>query len=128
MHRRPVETHLCRGSLHATSKHSTTVTKSWYTGRGFVGLCSKTYYCFGEDGEDGDKFSSKGLNKTQNALTKHKYKQVLDTQESGGGTNKGFRTDGKSMFTYSQDRKSLSFFYIKRVVGADGISTGPTSV
>ncbi|XP_070178816.1 uncharacterized protein, partial [Littorina saxatilis] len=99
--------------------------KTEYQGNAFIGLCSKTYFC---EGDSGSKFSSKGLNKNKNKLTKESYQQVLLTQESGGGTNTGFKTDGKSMFTYSQTRKSLSFFYIKRVIASDGISTLPTPV
>ncbi|XP_070203679.1 uncharacterized protein [Littorina saxatilis] len=53
---------------------------------------------------------------------------TVGEEESGGGTNTGFKTDGKSMFTYSQTRKSLSFFYIKRVIASDGVSTLPTPV
>ena len=96
-----------------------------YTGDSFVGLCSKTYFC---DGEGGNKFSSKGLNKNHNELSFHSYQRVLDTKTSGGGLNVGFRTDGQCVFTYFQKRKSLSYFYIKRLVCQDGVSTLPTLV
>ena len=95
--------------------------KTEYTGDSFVGLCPKTYFCSGEEG--GSKFSCKGLNKHHNTLTLDTYKQVLDTQQSGGGGNVGFKTDGKTMFTYTQTRKSLSYFYIKCIVAADRPTT-----
>ena len=38
-----------------------------------IGLCSKTYYCFGEK----NKFSCKGVNKKLNPIDKEKYLQVL---------------------------------------------------
>jgi hypothetical protein len=100
--------------------------KTEFSGKSFVGLCSKTYFCEGE--ERNNKLSCKGLSKTQNSLSMSDYKQVLSTRESGGGQNQGFRTDGKSMFTYIQSRRSLSFLYIKRIIGSDGITTYPTSV
>ena len=37
-----------------------------WRGDGFVGLCSKTYYCFGST----DKYSTKGLSKRQNVIDK----------------------------------------------------------
>ena len=73
---------------------------------------SKTYYAFGEK----DKISCKGLNKQQNKLCKYDYLGVLETKENGGGTNKGFRVVGSSMFTYQKERKSLSYLYIKNKV------------
>ncbi|KAK7113423.1 hypothetical protein V1264_012714 [Littorina saxatilis] len=114
----------CTARVHY-DKRTPGLFKTEYQGNAFIGLCSKTYFC---EGDSGSKFSSKGLNKNQNKLTKESYQQVLLTQESGGGTNTGFKTDGKSMFTYSQTRKSLSFLYIKRVIASDGVSTLPTPV
>ena len=95
-----------------------------WKGRGIVGLCSKTYYCFGEQ----DKLACKGLSKRQNALTKEIYLQVLNTQQSGSGTNIGFRVRDNAMYTYSQTRAGLSFFYPKRIVAPDGVSTKPLAL
>ncbi|RUS69038.1 hypothetical protein EGW08_023211 [Elysia chlorotica] len=92
-----------------------------FVGDGMVALCSKTYYAFGEQ----NKISCKGLNKTLNDLTKEKFLHVLKNRQSGGGSNKGFRSLKNAVFTYEQERKSLSFFYIKRRVCEDGISTEP---
>ena len=99
--------------------------KTEYEGDGIIALCSKTYYCFGDNGP---KVSCKGLNKNSNMITKAKYLDVLKTGISGGGVNKGFRTDGTSMLSYTQQRNSLSYFYIKRRVMADGVTTAPTLV
>lgn len=96
-----------------------------YTGDGIVALCSKTYYCFGTEG---NKLSCKGINKRQNTLTKETYLGVLEQRKSGSGMNVGFKTDGKDMFTYSQVRDSLSYLYIKRQVGKDGVSTTPLDI
>ena len=70
-----------------------------FKGDGIITLCSKTYYCFGKTN---DKLSCKGLNKRHNDLSKNSYQQVLQTQISGSGVNKSFRTDGKTMYTYEQ--------------------------
>ena len=93
-----------------------------FKGDGIIALCSKTYYCFGKTS---DKLSCKALNKRHNDLSKNSYQQVLQTQISGSGVNKSFRTDGKTMYTYKQQRDAFSFFYIKRLVQQDGISTQP---
>jgi hypothetical protein len=94
-----------------------------FQGEGIVALCSKTYYCFGENTDD--KYSCKGLNKRLNTLTKDSYMDVLKTQINGGGTNIGFRAMNGHMYTYQQHRDALSFFYIKRQVLSDGVSTIP---
>ena len=94
-------------------------------GDGIVALCSKTYYCFGEVK---DKFISKGLNKKLNQPYKAICKQVLDTGTSGGGKNRSLRTDGKRMLTYTKKRKALSYFYIKRKVQDDGVTTEPLDI
>ena len=44
-----------------------------WCGDGFVGLCSKTYYCFGTT----DKYSTKGLSKRQNIIDKDTFLSVL---------------------------------------------------
>ena len=99
--------------------------KTEFTGDGIVALCSKTYFCFGSRGT---KRSHKGLSKAQNSLTVSDFSRVLETQTSSGGVNTGFRTDGTTMYTYTQQRNSLSFLYIKRKVHADGVSTSPLDV
>ena len=95
-----------------------------YEGDGMISLCSKTYICFGQY----DKTSAKGLSKKHNTLTKDRYYNVLDTRQSGGGKNVGFRTCTNGVFTYEQHRNSLSYFYIKRIVHDDNESTSPLNI
>ena len=96
----------------------------WH-GDGFVGLCSKTYYCFGST----DKYSTKGLSKRQNVIDKDVFLAVLTTnRRSGSGVNRGFRVRGSSVMTYVQDRAALTYFYGKRKVLDDGVSTAPLEV
>ena len=43
--------------------------------------------------------------------------------------NKGFKVDrNNSITTYEQKRSSLSYLYIKRKVGQDGVTTTPLDI
>ena len=98
--------------------------KEEWSGDGIIGLCSKTYYCFGTS----DKFSCKGMNKRCNDIDKDKYFNVLLSKESSEGVNKGFRVVGNNMYTYNQVRQSFSYFYPKRKVLEDGVTTLPLDI
>ena len=91
-----------------------------------IALCSKTYLCMkkGVMGETQTKCSSKGLGRHNNFNEDYFYR-VLETGVSGKGFNRGFVIKGVGMFTYEQTRFGLSFFYSKRRVLNDGISTEP---
>ena len=109
-----------------------------YAGEGIVALCSKTYFtsnsfedtAYSEDvrhglGYGGVKTATKGLNKTQNRMTKEKFLQVLTSKTAGSGTNRGFRVMKNCIYTYTQQRSALSYMYGKRLVMDDGVSTKP---
>ncbi|XP_066278985.1 uncharacterized protein [Branchiostoma lanceolatum] len=102
--------------------------KEEWSGDGIVGLCSKTYYCFGGDENDEDKFSCKGVSKKGNEINFQTYLNVLETQKSGQGMNRGFRVRDNQMFTYSQARDAFSYFYPKRQVLNDGVTTLPLNI
>ena len=70
-----------------------------------------------------DKYSTKGLSKRQNVIDKEAFLAVLTNRRSGSGVNRGFRVRDSSVMTYVQDRAALSYFYGKRKVLDDGIST-----
>ena len=101
-----------------------------------VALCSKCYACEHSERMDDFKFSSKGLNKRSviDGVEKERisvvslYKRVLDSGIKESVTNRGIRIFGNNVMTYSQKRAGLSFFYIKRIVEEDGISTRPLDV
>ena len=105
----------------AFDKRTPGLFKVEWRGDGFVGLCSKTYYCFGTT----DKCSTKGLSKRQNAVDKEAFLAVLTNRRSSSGTNRGFRVHNSSMMTYVQERAALTYFYGKRIVLVDGITTAP---
>ena len=93
-----------------------------WQGKGMVALCSKCYFGWGQNG---DKKSTKGINKAQNELNMTDFKEVLNTKEAQGGYNMGFQVKNNSMYTYKQWRSALSYLYPKRQVLADGVSTIP---
>ena len=105
----------------AFDKRTPGLFKIEWCGDGFIGLCSKTYYCFGAT----DKSTTKGLNKRQNDIAKDKFLAVLTNRRSGGGVNRGFRVHNSSMMTYIQERAALTYFYPKRKVLEDGLTTAP---
>ena len=92
--------------------------------RGVVALCSKSYYCFGEE----DKISSKGISKKYTKYTKRDYLNTLRQQTILEGTNKGFRLKENKMLTCIQHKKGLNYFYGTRIVLKDGVTTLPTEL
>ncbi len=94
-----------------------------WTGEEMISLCSKSYVCRGD--ESGLKFSCKGLQRSRLHNVFDKFQSVLDTRESEGVTNVGFRSHENTVFTYSQFRRGLGYYYAKREVCADGVSTKP---
>ncbi|KAK7093429.1 hypothetical protein V1264_007188 [Littorina saxatilis] len=115
--------HPCCEARRKFDKRTPGLFKLEYKGDSIVALCSKTYICSSKDGPD--KVSCKGLMKNINPLDKQQYLNVLKTQTPDGGENRGFRSDGKRVYTYTQKRQSLSFLYIKRRVCDDGVTTLP---
>jgi hypothetical protein len=110
----------CCAEHKAFDKRTPGFFKLEWSGDGIVGLCSKTYFCFGAVS---DKHSCKGIQQKRNKLSKDHYLDVLTSQQSGHGVNRGFRVVKNRMLTYEQVRSGLSYFYPKRKVLADGIST-----
>ena len=98
--------------------------KNEFSGDLLIGLCSKTYVALNE-AKNETKISCKGVNKMDLTAIIDIYRHVLENQQSKEVTNKGFRTIGRQMYTYSQLKTGFSYFYCKREVQADGISTKP---
>ena len=57
-----------------------------------------------------------------------KYRKIPDEFINVTSTNRGFRTVYRSVATYKQTKKGLSYFYAKRIVDADGIHTRPLNL
>ena len=90
----------------AFDKRTPGLFKVEWSGQGFVGLNSETYYCWGQS----DKYSCKGISKRNNDITKEKYLKVLQTKKADEGVNKGFRIVNNRVLTYSQFRGGFSYF------------------
>ena len=117
----PFDPHSCCVKQQNFDKRSPGLFKLEWEGAGFIGLCSKTYFGFGVK----DKQVSKGVNIKQNQFNKTTYLNVLKSQKSATGMNISFRVKDNSVYTYQQTKRALSYFYPKRKVLADGISTAP---
>jgi hypothetical protein len=102
--------------------------KEEYRGTGIISLNSKTYYCWCEGQDSSIKCRSKGLNKKQNTLEKDQFLSVLKNKEPVSGENRGFMKKNNTMYTYSQVRNGLTYFYGKRLVHSDGITTSPLKI
>ena len=95
-------TESCCIARKAFDKRTPGLFKVEWRGDGFIGLCSKTYYCFGAT----DKYSTKGFSKRHNDIDKDTFLTVLRNRRSGGGFNRGFRVRDSSVMTYIQERAS----------------------
>ena len=94
-------------------------------GNSMISLNSKTYFL---DMDHGHKFSCKGISKRFFSNPKPVYESVVDSKESVSRTNTGFRKRNGTMQTYEQKRQGFTYFYCKRVVGPDGVSTSPLTM
>ena len=54
-----------------------------------------------------------------------KFQQTLNEKVINSSTNIGFRLRGSKIYTYSQEKIGFNYFYCKRVVENDGLSTRP---
>ena len=94
--------------------------KPEYIGRGMTCLNSKVYHVWSDKDS---KTSCKGVQDGRNHLSKEDFLRVIETQRQRYIENAGIIKDGQSMITYILRKIGLSYFYCKRVVLADGVST-----
>ena len=100
--------------------------KPEFVGIGQVVLNSKVYQIWSADDE---KTSCKGIQKRRNHLLRDDFLDVIKTQKAREFTNAGFIkeidsiTGQPSIKTYTQTKQGLSYFYAKRKVLSDGVST-----
>ncbi len=94
-----------------------------FTGKGFFGPDSKTYFCVGD--KDNNKIGQKGIGKS-NKLTLETFKQLMYGDQSTLPTfpQKRFQVDKeKGISTIQTDSIGLKNLYYKRFVLTDGIHT-----
>ena len=91
------------------------------SGTEVIALASKTYYLEKTDGSESVK--AKGVQQRSISEAKTLYSDALFQQKTGYATNTGFRAKDSTIMTYTQKKKGFSFFYVKRVVQPDGVTT-----
>ena len=74
------------------------------------------------------KFSSKGVTKHRVKAPMSIFRHVRKTHRAGPGFLKGFRARHNGISTYEQRRNGYSYFYCKRRVLNDGVSTVPLNI
>ena len=72
--------------------------------------------------------SCKGINKKNVVEPYDIFQNVLQNKENKSGINIGFRAKDNTIFTYTQERTGFSYFYCKREVCSDGITTKPLNL
>lgn len=95
--------------------------KAEFVGDGMISLNRKVYHCWGADNS---KTSCKGVQQKRNPLSKEDFLEKLNNPRSRHVVqNSGFIRHEDEIRTYTQDKKGLEYFYGKRIVKADGVST-----
>ena len=93
--------------------------------------CSKTYCCY-DSNSNKHEISSKLLHKGTLEDCDHgpvaKYRKVLEEFINKSSTNRGFRTVHHSAATFEETKKELAYFYVRRIVDADGVHTRPLNL
>ena len=100
--------------------------KPEFIGDGMACLNSKVYHIWGIDsnGKFVTKTSCKGVQQKRNKLLKEHFLDVIRTQNPRLFTNAGFfKNANDELLTYSQVKIGLSYFYAKREVLEDGVTT-----
>jgi G:T-mismatch repair DNA endonuclease (very short patch repair protein) len=125
LHKLPWTPESCCLDRQAFDKRTPELFKVEWEGDGFVGLSSKTYYCWGGKS---DKLAAKGVNKQRNEIDKETFLKVLQSQETHRVENAGFRVVNNRVVTYTQDKDGMTYNYWKRVVRPDGVTTDPLQI
>ena len=99
--------------------------KPEFSGIGMLCLNSKVYHIWGIDKERKmkTKTSCKGTGKNRNKLVKENFFSVIESKKPHTVTNAGFIRDNLCTKTYTQSKRGLEYFYGKRIVLEDGVST-----
>ena len=99
--------------------------KEW-EGTKMISLCSKSFIT--KDAEGKQKISCKGISKKKLINPMEKFEKSIYNKVNTVSTNVGFRIKNSSLCTYSQLRLGFNYFYCKREVLSDGVSTKPLDI
>lgn len=108
--------------------------KEEWRGGEMIALAAKNNYCSdGVDPEHSTKFSCKGVQDrkaNEEILCANAYVAVVTHQTSMKAENCGFRIDkhSQTIVTYTQQKAAIGYYYDKRQVLEDGISTTPLRI
>ena len=91
-----------------------------------VSLCSKSYII--QNFQGNQNISCKGISKRNLADPMKKFEDALRNKTTIQSNNVGFRVRKSDIYTYSQQKIGFNYFYCKREVLADGISTVPLDI
>ena len=101
--------------------------KEEFNGIGMICLNSKVYHIWSDrivDGKVLSKTSCKGVQKKRNELVREDFLSIIENpRQEHLVENAGFIRDGLHTRTYIQIKKGLNYFYAKREILADGVST-----
>ena len=95
------------------------------TGQEMIALSSKTYLL--QRGDD-FKMSCKGINKRSVLDPATMFRKALFDREIGSATNLGFRARNNTIYSYRQEKVGFGYFYCKRKLSEDGVSTEPLDI
>ncbi len=93
--------------------------KPEFIGMGMICLNSKVFHCWGPE----TKTSCKGTQKKRNVLVRENFLKLLRTRDPEMITNAGFIQEDGKILTYTQTKKGLEYFYGKRKIMSDGVSS-----
>ena len=96
------------------------------SGEKMILLCSKSYMI--EDSTGKQKIPCKGVSKKGLEEPMQKFTDTLFNLSTKVATNTGFRSKDNTVYTYSQEKIGFNYFYCKRKVLEDGISTVPLDI
>ena len=110
----------CRRHLALDGRYLGTYKCEW-EGIKMVSLCSKSYII--QDSKGNKKISCKGISKRNLEDPMKKFEDALRNKTTIQSNNVGFRVRKSDIYTYSQEKIGFNYFYCKREVLADGVST-----
>ena len=115
----------CQRHLVVDGRHVGSYKREW-EGVKMVSLCSKSYII--EDANGNQKVSCKGISKKNLKDPMQKFQEALHNKTTIESNNVGFRIRKSDIYTYLQDKIDFNYFYCKREVLADGVSTKPLNI
>ena len=110
----------------AIDKRFTGIFKEEFLGDKMISLCSKSYIIQNKQGKQ--KISCKGISKKHLSDPMSSFENTLKNRTINSAKNMGFRLKNNNIFTYSQEKIGFNYFYCKRKVLGDGISTVPLDI